>query len=269
MSDAIDTNSIRRKILQMVNKGGAAHIGSAFSMVEILCAVYKSCNVEKIKNQDKDRDIVILSKGHGASGLYAVMNHFGLISNCEIDQYFNDGSKMAGHASHEIKYVEHSTGALGHGLSVGLGFAIGGAIKKFKNKVFVILGDGELHEGSNWEAMMLAGHMAIPNLYVLVDGNGLSQLGSVDKVCTLNPLKQKFESFNFKVFQVENGNSTDDILEALEEAKNYQLPTAIICNTTKGKGVSFMEGNNLWHYRTPRDADYKNAMIELDGSADA
>ncbi len=253
----------------MVNKGGAAHIGSAFSMVEILCAIYVSCDLQKIKNRDFDRDIMILSKGHGASGLYAVMNYFDLISDFEIDEYFQDGSKMAGHASHELACVEHSTGALGHGLSVGLGFAIGSKIKKINNKIFVVLGDGEMHEGSNWEALMLAGHMALTNLCVFIDFNGLSQLGSVDNVCTLEPLKQKLKAFNFKVIIVNNGNSIIEILDAVNSAEICLHPTAIICTTIKGKGVSFMEGNNLWHYRTPMGEDFVNAMNELGGYTDA
>ena len=154
----IINSDIRRTILDMVNKGGASHVGAAFSMVEILNAVYKSVNIKKIADKTKDRDRVILSKGHGASGLYAVMFHHGLLTQKAINSYFLNGSIMAGHSSHFIENVEHSTGALGHGLSVGLGIAIGCKSKDYLNRVFVIVGDGELHEGSNWEAIMFAGH---------------------------------------------------------------------------------------------------------------
>ena len=147
-------NHIRRTIINMVHKGKAAHVGSALSMVEILNSIFSVVNIEKIKSNSVDRDRVILSKGHGTSGLYAVMFHNGLLKKNHINDYFKNGSLMAGHASHSIQCVEHSTGALGHGLSVALGIAIGSKSKNYKNHVYVVVGDGELHEGSNWEALM-------------------------------------------------------------------------------------------------------------------
>ena len=182
----IINSDIRRTILDMVNKGGASHVGAAFSMVEILNAVYKSVNIKKIADKTKDRDRVILSKGHGASGLYAVMFHHGLLTQKAINSYFLNGSIMAGHSSHFIENVEHSTGALGHGLSVGLGIAIGCKSKDYLNRVFVIVGDGELHEGSNWEAIMFAGHNKTNNLCVLVDKNERSQMGATSDACNLH-----------------------------------------------------------------------------------
>ncbi len=256
-------SNIRKTILSMVNKGGASHIGAAFSMVEILNAVYKSVDIQKIADKDEDRDRVILSKGHGASGLYAVMFHHGLLTQTAIDSYFLNGSIMAGHASHFIENVEHSTGALGHGLSVGLGMAIGSRSKGYLNRVFVIVGDGELHEGSNWEAIMFAGHNKTKNLCILIDKNERSQMGATSDACTLDPLIEKFKAFNFESYEVGNGHDEAEIIEIIKKTKNSKKPIAIICNTIKGKGVSFMEGDNIWHYRSPQGEDYENALSEL------
>ena len=259
----IINTDIRKTILDMVNKGNASHVASALSMVEILNAAYKSVNIQKILDQASDRDRVILSKGHGTSGLYAVMYHHGLLTQNDIDSYFQNGSIMAGHASHFIENVEHSTGALGHGLSVGLGIAIGSRSKGLNNRVFVVVGDGELHEGSNWEAIMYAGHQKMGNLCVLVDKNERSQMGNTAEACILDPLADKFEAFHFDSHEIKNGHDEDAILETIQETKNSSKPVVIICNTVKGKGISFMEGDNVWHYRPPKGEDYLNAMKEL------
>jgi len=250
-------------ILKMISKSGAGHLGSAFSMVEILDCIFERVNIEKIKNKSNDRDRVILSKGHGTSGLYATMYHYGLLTDTEIESYFQDDTLLAGHATHHVSFVEHSTGGLGHGLPVGVGIAIGLKRKKFDSKVFVILGDGEMHEGSNWEAIMYAGHHKLSNLRIFIDVNNLSQVGIVDDCCTLEPLSNKFKSFNFDVYDV-NGHEKSEILEALTKSTESNKPAAIICRTIKGKGVSFMENNNLWHYKCPKDQDFLNAMNELE-----
>ena len=256
---------IRKTILCMVNKGSAGHVGSALSMVEILNAVYSSVNVQKILNKNEDRDRVILSKGHGTSGLYAVMFHHGLLSKEAIDTYFLDDSVMAGHASHFIDNVEHSTGALGHGLPVGLGIALGSLSKGYNNRVFVIVGDGELHEGSNWEAIMFAGHKKVGNLCVLVDKNERSQMGNTADACSLDPLGAKFEAFNFDCYDIKDGHNEMEIKSIIKKTNYSTKPVVLICNTIKGKGVSFMEGNNLWHYRPPKGEDFDNALAELGG----
>jgi transketolase len=253
---------IRKTILEIVHNGGASHIGSALSLVEILDTVFKNCNIEKIKKSDIGRDRVILSKGHGTSALYSTMFHHGLISNEELKTYFKNGSVLGGHASHHVPFVEHSTGALGHGLPVGVGMAIGLRTKKFDSKVFVILGDGELHEGSNWEAIMFAGHEKLKNLVVLVDCNELSQVGKLEECCSIEPLESKFRSNNFEVFDVD-GHDESKIDQAIKKSTETGLPRAILCRTTKGKGISFMECNNLWHYKSPQGEDYEKALLEL------
>lgn len=261
-------SDIRRTILSMVNKGCASHIGSAFSMVEILNAIYKSVDVKKILTHDNDRDRVILSKGHGTSGLYAVMHHHGLLSDGDIDSYFLNGTILAGHASHFIDTVEHSTGALGHGLPVGLGIAIGSSSKNYNNRVYVVVGDGELHEGSNWEAIMYAGHHKASNLCVLVDKNERSQMGRTKDACSLDPLPEKFLAFNFEVHELQDGHDEAKLIDIISKTKKSLKPVAIICNTIKGKGVSFMEGDNLWHYKPPMEDNFINAMKELGGNVE-
>lgn len=254
---------IRRTILEIIHDSGAAHLGSSLSAVEILSAVFRSVDLEKIRREDNARDRIILSKGHGAAALYAVMHHYGLLTDAQIRSYFQNGSLLAGHASHFTPYVEHSTGALGHGLPVALGAAIGLRSRKINSTVFVIVGDGELHEGSNWEALMLAGHLGMNNLCVLVDNNKMSQIAETAKCCDIEPLKAKFESFNFRAFEVD-GHDEDAIWRHLRAAQELDRPTAIICHTTKGKGVSFMENVNLWHYRCPQGKDYDQARAELE-----
>lgn len=258
------SKSARKAILSIVNRSNAAHIGASFSIVEMLQAIYRSVDLEKIRNGTPDRDRVILSKGHAAAALYTTLFKFGLLRQADLDTYNQNGSLLMGHVNHYVPFVEHSTGALGHGLPVALGMAIGLRSQGFDSKVFVIVGDGELHEGANWEAIMLAGHLKINNLYVLIDNNHLSQMGVTDKCCSLDPLRKKFESFNFVVDEV-NGHDSDKIYEAVQSKKNSG-PTAIVCQTIKGRGVSFMENNNLWHYRTPKEDDFNKAALELEES---
>lgn len=258
------SKSVRKLILDIVNKSNAAHIGASFSIVEILQAVYHFVDIEKIRANAMDRDRIILSKGHAAAALYTALFKFDLMSKQDLDTYNLNGSLLTGHVNHLVPHVEHSTGALGHGLPVAVGMAIGLRSHEFESNVFVIVGDGELHEGANWEAIMLAGYLKINNFYVLIDNNHLSQMGMTDKCCSLDPLRKKFESFNFKVFEV-NGHDEPQIYDAIQKNKN-KGPVAIICDTIKGKGVSFMENNNLWHYRTPKEGDYLKASFELDGN---
>tara|TARA_Y100001949_G_scaffold173715_1_gene179795 strand:- start:43 stop:852 length:810 start_codon:yes stop_codon:yes gene_type:complete len=255
-------NKIRKTILEIIHNGGASHVASALSLVEILDTVFKNCEIIKIKNADIDRDRVILSKGHGTSALYATMFYHGLISNEELQTYFINGSVLSGHTSHHVPFVEHSTGALGHGLPVGVGMAIGLRSRNLNSKVYVIVGDGELHEGSNWEAIMFAGHEKLKNLVVLVDCNELSQVGRIEECCSIEPLESKFRSFNFEVFDID-GHDEKKIDQAIKKSTGMELPRAILCRTIKGKGISFMEGNNLWHYKSPQGEDYEKALSEL------
>ena len=258
----VPNKDIRIKILKIIHNSNASHIATSFSSVEILNSIFKSVNLDKIKEGSHDRDRIILSKGHGTAALYCVMNHHKLITDAMLDTYFKNGSLLAGHVSHHVPFVEHSTGALGHGLPVGLGIAIGLSSKKISRKVFVVVGDAELQEGSNWESIMLAGHKKMRNLIILIDYNKLSQTGELNQFCTLEPIKEKFESFNFNVIQL-NGHNENEIILAIKKSEYSKKPTVIICDTIKGKGVSFMEKNVLWHYRSPQNEDFEKALQEL------
>ena len=258
----VPNKNIRKTILNMVNSSGAAHIAAAYSVVEILNTIYNNVNISKIKNSDISHDRIIFSKGHATSCLYAVMYHHGLLDKSLIDTYFKNNTTLAGHVSHHVPFVEHSTGGLGLGLSVGTGIAIGMRSKKINSKVFVILGDGEMQEGSNWEAIMLAGHLKLENLTIFIDINELGQVGKLENSCSLEPLTQKLESFNFDVHDID-GHDEEEIDSAIKKSITTKKPNAILCRTIKGRGVSFMEKNNLWHYKCPKDDDYKKALMEL------
>jgi transketolase len=254
--------SLRKRVLEIIYQSKASHIGSSFSVIEILSAVYRNIDISKIKDKRDDRDRVVLSKGHSAAALYVILNHFGLLSDEQLATYYKNGSILSGHASHFIPHVEHSTGALGHGLSVAVGIGIGLKSKDLDSRVYVIVGDGELNEGSNWEALLLAGHLKLDNLCVLVDLNGLGGIGDINCYCSFDSLESKFESFGFTTFDVD-GHDEEQIFQTIQKLKKSKTPGAIICNTIKGKGVSFMENNNVWHYRPPNDEEYKKALLEL------
>lgn len=257
-----DPTSVRKKILEIIHKSSASHIGSSFSVVEILCAIYSRVDLAKIKAHSPDRDRVVVSKGHSAAALYATLNAFGLLSDADAATYYTNGSLLGGHVSHAVPHVEHSTGALGHGLSVAVGMAIGLKARKSAGRVYVVLGDGEMQEGSNWEALMLAGHLGLDNLSVLVDGNCLGGIACVADCCTLEPLPAKFEAFNFAAHDL-NGHDLPALTAALDKAEKAGRPAAFVCRTVKGKGVSFMEGQNVWHYRPPNKEAYDKALAEL------
>lgn len=256
---------IRNTILDIVRNAKASHIGSSFSVVEILNAIYASMDIGKIRAGANNRDRLILSKGHSAAALYSVLYHYGLLSKEQLDTYCLNGSLLSGHASHFVPHVEHSTGALGHGLSVAVGVSVGLRSRGFKSShVYVVVGDGELHEGSNWEALMLAGHEKLNNLFVLIDNNNLGGIGKTDYCCSLEPLDKKLESFGFETYRI-NGHDEKLIASILQKVNTEErgAPVAIVCDTIKGKGVSFMEDNNTWHYRPPVGDDYEKALEEL------
>lgn len=264
----INTRRLRTRIADLINRVNASHIGSCFSIVEIVDAVYQSIDVEKLKNHADDRDRVIISKGHSAAAVYAVFTEYGLMDDHLLDTYGKNGSLLSGHVSHFVPFVEHSTGALGHGLSVAVGICIGMRARRLNNsRCYVIVGDGELQEGSNWEAIMMAGHLCLANLCVLVDFNGLGGVRETSLTCSLTPLRQKFESFGFEASEVD-GHDQPAILKDIARFKVSKRPIAIICHTIKGKGASFMEGQNVWHYRPPSREDCEKMKTELLGESE-
>jgi transketolase len=241
---------IRIKIVDVIFKSKASHIGSIFSCLDIIFVLYKNF----IHNK---KNIFILSKGHAGLAYYAILNNFKKISNKNFDTYYSNGSYLTGHISHKVKGVIVSTGSLGQGLSVAIGYALQKKIDKKKERIFCLISDGECNEGSTWEAALFANHHKLNNLIVLIDYNKLQSLTSVKKTIKLEPLKSKWSSFGWKVLQT-NGHNLKSLKASIFDALASKVrPVIIICNTTKGKGASLMENKVLWHYRTPNVDELK------------
>lgn len=257
----------RINILKMVHNANSGHIGGAFSAVEIMTVLYHKCmNIpsdwEKSKDFEK-RDRFILSKGHASSILYSVLSQKGLIPKEELMTFRIFGSRLQGHPCKKLlKGVEASTGSLGQGLSIGCGMATGLKLDKNPAHVFVYMGDGELQEGSCWEAFMQAPHRKLNNLTAIIDRNRLQIDGNTEDVMSLDNLEAKLKAFNWNVITID-GHNLDEIYDAIEKAKVADIPTAIVANTVKGKGVSFMENNAGWHGKAPNDEQFEQALQEL------
>lgn len=258
-------NSIRRHVLQMVYESKASHIGGAFSMADILAVLYsKILKVDSNNPKWDNRDRFLLSKGHAVTSLYATLALKGFFDIAELTTYGKDGSRLLSHASHKVPGVELSTGSLGHALSVGCGMAIAAQRGKRKWRVFVLLSDGELDEGSNWEAFLFAPQHQLDNLVVIIDYNKIQSLGAVKEVIDLSPLKDKFKAFNWSAIEI-NGHNHEEIYKALSTIPiEAGKPMVIIANTVKGKGVDFMENQLLWHYKSPSKEQVEQAMKQLE-----
>ncbi len=257
--------ALRLDVLKMIHQGKSSHIGSVFSMAEILAVLYHDVLRFRPDEPDwKDRDRVILSKGHAGAGIYAVLAECGFFPKEKLMSHCANGSLLSGHVSHkDLPGVELSTGSLGHGLPVGAGMSY--ALKQDGNpgKVFVILGDGECEEGTTWESAMFASHHRLNNLTVIVDRNRQQGLGASDQITALEPLSEKWKAFNWCVKKVD-GHSCAELL-AVFRTQTGDAPLCIIAETVKGKGVSYMENALEWHYRSPQDALYEQALAELEG----
>lgn len=258
-------NKIRKHVLIMTQLGNSSHIGSNLSIADILSVLYGSIlNYNPNDPKSKNRDRFILSKGHAGAGLYAVLAECGFMPLEKLKTHCQDGSDLSGHISHkEISGVEFSTGSLGHGLPVACGMALAAKINKNKHRVFVMLSDGECDEGSNWEAILFAAHHKLNNLTVIIDRNRLQSIYSTEDTLALEPLTEKWKSFGWDTIEI-NGHNHNELFQSCSNKKNIKTkPFCIIANTIKGKGVSFMENNTLWHYRSPQGEEYRLAMEEL------
>ena len=257
------SKTIRSKILDIIFNSKASHLGPNLSVVEILISIYSSLNINKIKYKKDDRSRVVISKGHCAAATYATLNSFKLLTNKMLDTYHKNNSYLAGHVSHSVPYCEHSTGALGHGLGVAVGFAFGQKMKKYKTSLtFCVCGDGELQEGSIWEALLFAAHKKLDNLIIFIDYNKISSITKTNKVINLESLEKKFKSFNFNCKQI-NGHNIFEITKTINQLKLKGKPVVIICNTIKGKGVKFAENKPIWHYKTLSEEQYLIAKKTL------
>ena len=241
---------IRKLILKIANSSQCSHIGSNLSIVDILTVLY--VKFLKIK-----KNSFILSKGHACLAQYCVLKELGFITDKTLNTFGKNGTILMSHASHKVPGINLSTGSLGHGLPVATGIALANKINKKKSKMFVLLSDGELDEGSNWESILFSSHHKLDNLVIIIDYNKLQSTSSVKNTLNLEPLDKKFESFGCKVLTV-NGHNCEKIFKALNSKSSK--PLVVIANTVKGKGVSFMENSVLWHYKSLDSEDYKRAL---------
>ncbi|MBI4056089.1 MAG: transketolase [Elusimicrobia bacterium] len=257
---------LRRKLLLLTGKIGGAHIGGSFSMMDILVVLYhRFLRVDPQNPRDPERDIFVLSKGHGAVGYCLVLADMGFFPEKDLDQFNQTGSRFGVHPDrHKIPGVDASTGSLGHGLSLSVGYALAKRHLKRQQRVFCLISDGELCEGSTWEAFLAGAHFKLGNLYVIVDFNKMTQDGSLAETMNMEPVRKKLESFNWSVREIDghNINQIVEILENLPEPKE-NTPTVILAHTVKGKGVPWMENTSVWHYGGLDEEKEKQALADL------
>lgn len=259
-------NEVRRGILTAVHAAKSGHPGGSLSAADIFTYLYfEEMNIDPSRPDMEGRDRFVLSKGHNAPGLYAVLAERGYFPKKDLLTLRQIGSYLQGHPDMKhIKGMDMSSGSLGQGISAAVGMALAAKMDGAAYRVYALLGDGELQEGQVWEAAMFAGYRELDNLVVIVDNNNLQIDGSIDEVCSAYPIDEKFKAFNFHVICVEDGNDMAQLHEAfLEAAKVKGKPTAIIAETIKGKGISFMEDKASWHGKAPNDEEYCRAMDDL------
>jgi transketolase len=266
--ESLDLKSLhyRRKLLHIIKHAGAGHTGGGLSSIDILNVLYnRILRVSPASFSDPRRDRYIQSKGHCVEALYVVLADRGFFPESELFTLCRYRSHLIGHPTRKVAGVEQNTGALGHGLSLAVGSALAGKLDSLGNRVFTLLGDGELAEGSNWEAAMCAAHYKLDNLTAIVDRNTLQITGRTRDVCSSEPLAAKFEAFGWRTRTVD-GHNTTALTAALSTAPAEGKPTAILADTIKGRGVSFMEDVVRWHHGVPDDAEYGRALAEIDAA---
>ena len=260
-------NEVRKGIISSVHSAKAGHPGGSLSAADIFTFLYfEELNIDPKAPDKPDRDRFVLSKGHTAPGLYAALANRGFFPVEDLTTLRQIGSYLQGHPDMKhIPGVDMSSGSLGQGISAAVGMALSAKLSGDSYRTYTLLGDGEIQEGQVWEAAMFAGHRKLDNLVVMVDNNGLQIDGTVETVCSPYPIGEKFKAFNFHVIDNVDAHDFDAIRAALNEASNTKdMPTAIIFNSVKGKGVSFMENNVAWHGTAPNDEQFKQAMEELE-----
>jgi transketolase len=259
---------LRIHVLRMTSRGGSSHIGSVFSMADILAVLYSGVLRVDPKRPDwSDRDRFVLSKGHAGAGVYAVLAEVGFFDVQRLATHYQDGSQLSGHVSHKgIPGVELSTGSLGHGLSVATGMAYGAKLDERANRVVVLLSDGECDEGSTWEAALFAAHHRLDNLVAVVDYNKIQSLDWVSNTLALEPFADKWRAFGWTVAECDGHDHAALQAELTRVPREPGRPHCLVAHTVKGKGVSFMENTVLWHYRTARGEEFDAALRELESA---
>jgi transketolase len=256
--------NVAKNIVTLAHKNKASHIGGSLSVLDVLVVLYGKIMKYDTKNPNyESRDRLLYSKGHACLALYATLYEMGFYSLESLNTFTADGSYFTSHVNHKVPGIELSTGSLGHALNVACGIALAGKIKHKKWRVFTIVSDGELDEGSNWEALLFAPHHQLNNLTVIVDYNKIQSFGDVKNVLNLEPLKDKLVAFGWHTVEI-NGHNHQEIEASLLGATTQQKPTIIIANTIKGNGIPFMENELAWHYKSPSDEQLQQALHYID-----
>lgn len=265
MSQRFDSATLRRTVLEMAYAGSTVHIPCAFSIVEILAVLYRDhLNLGDGSPRADGRDYLVLSKGHGVMAQYACLRELGWLGDADIHGYFANGTALKGLSDAHVPGLEVTSGSLGHGLSVGVGMAFGSKRKASKQRCYAIVGDGEMNEGAIWEAILFAAQFKLDNLILIVDENGYQAMGTTRDVMCLGDIAQKLDAFGFESRTVD-GHDEEAIDRALSEFKRSTSgkPKGLVAKTVKGKGVSFMEHDNAWHYTRLNRETYAAALAEL------
>lgn len=265
-------NEVRKGILTSVHSAKAGHPGGSLSSAELFTYLYfEEMNIDPGNPKDLGRDRFVLSKGHTAPGLYAVLALRGYFPVSTLTTLRQPGSILQGHPDMKhIPGVDMSSGSLGQGISAAVGMALAAKLYGASYRTYTLLGDGEIQEGQVWEAAMLAGHHKLDNFVAIIDNNGLQIDGAIEDINSPYPIDKKFEAFNFHVVNVADGNDFSQLKKAFDEARNVKgMPTAIVMKTIKGKGISFMENQVSWHGTAPNDEQYQKAMEELERAGEA
>lgn len=265
MSKRFDPATLRRTVLEMAYAGSTVHIPCAFSIVEILAVLYRNhLNLGDGSPRADGRDYLVLSKGHGVMAQYACLRELGWLGDRDIHEYFANGTLLKGLSDAHVPGLEVTSGSLGHGLSVGVGMAFGSKRKGSQQNCYAIVGDGEMNEGAVWEAILFAAQFKLDNLILIVDENGFQAMGATREVMCLGNIAQKLDAFGFESYAVDGHDerAIDSALSDLKRSANGK-PKGLVAKTVKGKGVSFMEHENAWHYTRLNQETYAAALTEL------
>ena len=259
----LSPNTLRKNIIELSKDSKSGHLGCALSLVEIISSLYgEFLNFNAKDPEDPNRDILALSKGHGVMAIYAAFIELGWISDHQVKNYLKDGTDLFGLSEDHTPGIEISGGSLGHGLPVAVGMAYGFSRQNSSRKVYCIVGDGEINEGSIWESLLFAGHHKLSNLCVIVDANKYQAMGLTKDIISLDPLDKKFESFGFEAY-IADGHSLPSLSESFKKFQDSKKPVVIIANTTKGAGISYMENENIWHYKKMTKEEEDIAIKDL------
>jgi len=254
----------RKAVLRMIYKAQTSHIGSNFSCIDILTVLYKIANIDKDLKEDRDR--IVISKGWVAASVYYFLAQKGIIPEEDLENYCKEGCKYIGLVEPYVRGIEAAGGSMGFGLPFGVGFALAKKIRKEKGKAFILMSDGEMDIGTTWESALIANHHHLDNLVAIIDFNGLQAMGRVKEILDIEPLKDKWEAFGWEVREIDGHNFKEIEKALLAPPSSERKPVVIIAKTIKGKGVSFMEGENIWHYKAPSEEEYNRALKELESN---